>query len=75
MERNGWKLLYHERSGQHLQRLLCARDRTEQRTGNANAKLLDALARAMLTTQKLTVTWTDPDRLAVRSANSSRSPP
>ena len=50
MERNGWKLLFHERIDQQLQRLLRARDRAEQRTGNANAKLLDALARAMLAT-------------------------
>ena len=50
MERNGWKLLFHEGIDQQLQRLLRARDRTEQRTGNANAKLLDVLARAMLTT-------------------------
>ena len=69
MERNGWKLLFHERIDQQLQRLLRACDRAEQRTGNANVKLLDALARAMLTTIP-----DDPSRREYRQGKSLGAP-
>ena len=50
MQRNGWRLLFHEKIDQQLRRLIRARNRAHQRAGNANTKLLDALARAMLET-------------------------
>ena len=50
MRRNGWRLLFHEEIDQQLLRLVRARNRASQRAGNANTRLLDALARAMLET-------------------------
>ena len=50
MQRNGWRLLFHKDLSEQLRKLIRARDRAKQRTGTANAKLLDALARAMLKT-------------------------
>ena len=48
MERNGWRLLFHRQIDEQLRRLIRARNRARRRSGNANTKLLDALARAML---------------------------
>ena len=50
MQRNGWRLLFHKDLTEQLRRLIRARNRAQRRTGNANAKLLDALARVMLKT-------------------------
>ena len=48
MERNGWRLLFHRKIDEQLRRLVRARNRARRRGDNANTRLLDALARAML---------------------------
>ena len=69
MRRNGWRLLFHHELVEQLRKVRRARDRaerrdSERRTSNANTRLFDALARAMLETIP-----EDPSRRAYRQGN------